>query len=279
MANRACGRAAALLGAVLCLTLSVPATAQLGANGGQFGANARRTAPKNYASVLKTIAADMATHYNVRIVVDPAIFIIVQPKKPDATLTVDKAMDALAATAKDLAWRRVYLSQAQGDVVPAADKLAAAVRALDQVEQTGFVLENPLTAKATTFVKNWAVTPNFADDLTASQFNTRPLYVLYTTKAFSDGRTPQERLADLQRQSMEMMLSMDPDQIADSVQQGFNMLMSLDPDTRARIMGMQMQAGMKMFQSMTPEQRQEMMQMGMQMFQGLQGGQGAPRRP
>src|SRR5579872_1120248 len=90
-----------LAGAVLAvapgLTLGLPAaTAQLAPNGGQYQGSAR-PAQKNYLTALKTITADMAKRYNARIVVDPAIFLTIQPKTPDASLTVDKAMDVLAA--------------------------------------------------------------------------------------------------------------------------------------------------------------------------------------
>lgn len=271
-----------LLTAAFSLALSVPfvpANAQL--NGGtQQRRNpnaARRPAPKNYITDLKTIADDLSKRYSVRVVVDPALFIATPPKAPAENLSVEQAMSTLAVPLKDIAWRRVYFTQAQGNVVPAADRLAMAVRALDQVEQSGLVLENPTTKQATTFMKNWAVTPTFAADLTASQFAATPIYVIYAVNPADSGKSPMDKFSDLQRQSMEMMMNMDPDQMGEAMSRSMDMIMNMDPDTRSRFMGMQMQAGMKMLQNMTPEQRNELMQQSMKMFQ--QGGFGIPGGP
>ncbi len=265
-----------VLASGLALLSPVPADAQLnGANQNRRNQNARRPAPRNYLPELKTITEGVATRYGVKIVVDPSLFVSTLPKAPDTGLTADKAMDALVIDAKDASWRRVYLSQAQGMIVPAPEKLADSVRALDKLEQSGLVLENPLTGKATTYLKDWAVSPNFKEELAAGQFNATPIYVLYSQHANSL-KSPQEELADMQRRSMELMMNLDPDQMAEAMNQGMQMLMNMDPDTRSRFMSMQMQAGMKMMQSMTPEQRNQLLQQSMQAMQQSGGPFGPP---
>jgi hypothetical protein len=266
---------ASLIAATLGLPLfaAYPSAAQIRPAGRQGQAAARRPAPRNYLPELKAIVDGVATQYGIKIVVEPTLFIAAPPTAPDKALAIDKAMDALVLSAKDLGWRRVYLSTAQGMVVPPAEKLVESVRALDKIEQLGVVLENPATHKATTYLKDWNVTQSFKDDLTSGQFSPTPIYVLYSLKP-NGGKLPMDELADMQRRSMEMMMSMDPDQMAQAMDQGVQMFMNMDPDMRNRFMGMQMQAGMKMFQNMSPEQRNQLMQSVMQSFP--QGGFGAP---
>jgi hypothetical protein len=281
MRNRGVGRLAALLAAGFGIAFSLPAGAQ-GNNvqnrGG--GVTARRPAPKNYIGELRDLAESMGKQYQTRIVVDPAIFVTSKPVAPDANLAIEKAMDALAGQVKNTAWRRVYLKQGAGAALPALVKLADAVRSLDRVEQSGIVLENPATRRATTYVKDYAVSPSFKEELTNGQFSADPVYVLYSTglAAGAGGTTPQERMQNLQREQMELMMQMDPDQVAQAMQQGMQMFMSLDPQTRSQFMGNMMRAGMQMFMNMPAEQRQELMQSIFQTFQqgGVFGGPGGP---
>lgn len=270
---------AALLAVGLCAAM--PAGAQLnGYNraGQNRGALNRPANHPNFLTDFRATAEAVGKRYDVRVVVDPAIFVGVRSKMPAPDLTVDKAMDALVAEGKNIAWRRVYLTKAAAAALPAADKLAESVRALDKVQQTGLVMENPLTKRATTVVKDWPVTDTFANDLTSNQFSATPVYVIYAPVASEEGRSAKERLAELQKESMDLMMSMDPQELSDAMGSMMQTVMNMDPQTRARFMGMQMQAGMQMFQNMTPEQRNELMQSAMQAFQ-QGGGPGGGRRP
>jgi hypothetical protein len=269
-------RKGALLAMGMSLTLCVPVTAQVNRNNTQNRGvlNQRRPAPKNYNAELKLIAENVAQRLNIRIVVDPALFVAAAPKAPAEAQTPEQAMAALVATLKEASWRRVYLTQAQASAVPAAAKLAASVRALDQLEQSGIVLENPQTKKATTYVKNYNVSPTFNEDLTAGQFSPTPIYVIYSTNPFASAMSPQDRMMDLQKQQMEMMMNMSPEEVGEAMSRGMQLWQN--PATRQQMMGTMMKAGMQMFQNMSPEQRNEMMQQSMQIFQQSFGGQGGP---
>jgi hypothetical protein len=269
-------RATMVAASISLVSLAVmPASAQIVPAGGNRGAQAaRRPAPRNYLPELKKTAAAVGTEYSVNVVVDPYLFVATMPTAPDKGITVEKAMDALTHAATQLSWRRVYLAKSQAGVIPPPEKLVDTVRALDKVEQTGLVLENPATQKASTLMKDWNVTQTFKEELASAQFSGTPIYVLYSQKP-GGGKPPMEELADMQRRSMEMMMSMDPDQMATAMDQGIQMFMNMDPDTRTRFMGMQMQAGMKMLQNMSPDQRNQLMQSAMQSFQqsgGFPGG-------
>ena len=269
--------------AVSILITALPATAQLGGqNGGQSQFNRQQQRPqrRNYLPELKTIVEAIAKKADARIVVDPALFVAANPTAPAASLTVDKALDQLSSGIRNSAWRRVYLKASQAAVLPPAEKLAASVRALDQLEQTGLVLENPAAKKATTFVKNYDITPSFADDLQAGQFAPTPVYVLYSLTSKPEAQTLGERYADLQREQMQMMMQMTPDELSESMNNGLQMFMNMDPNVRQQMMGTMMKAGMQMFMNMSPDQRNQLLQ---GIFPGgLPGGGGGfqpPRRP
>ncbi len=290
---------AGLLGAAAWLSLAVPATAQFGGTGqgygpagqnrqgygpagqnGQGGQMGQRQPPKNYLAELKTVADDVAKRYQVKIVVDPAAFVAATPKIASNATTIETAMDSLAKQVRGGTWRRAYLNQTQANTVPAPEKLVDVVRALDRVEQSGIILENPATKRATAYMKNYAVSSTFKDDLAAQSFNTAPVYVLYAA-AEAGGTPDMDRFMDLQRQQMDMMMRMDPDSMARAMQNSMNMFMSADPQTRQQFMGNMMRSGMQMFMNMPAEQRNALMQEAMrnaqQMFGG-QGGQGQPGR-
>src|SRR5438874_13111001 len=114
MKTRWIGGGAALLAVGLSLALPTSAGAQ-GAPLNRPGGLTRRTGPTNFLPNLKEIADQLAKRYNTRIVVDPAIFVTIKPAVPDASLSVEKAMDALATSAKQVAWRRVYPTQSQAN--------------------------------------------------------------------------------------------------------------------------------------------------------------------
>jgi len=251
-----------------------PALAQGPAGAGQQN----RQQAENFAPDVKAIADDAAKRYSATIVVDPGLFVPTKPVPLPNDWTLAQTMDGLAKMARGLTWRRIYMAQPQANqpaVIPPAEKLVDSVRALDKVENSGIVLENPATHQATTYVKNWAVTATFSNDLTTSQFSNTPIYVLYSP--VPTGLAAKQRLLDLTRESMSMMMGLNQDDLNDIVNQQMQMFMSLDPTTRAEFMGMQMRAGMAMMQSMPPDQMQALIQQATQIFQ--QGGGIGGKKP
>lgn len=264
------------------LIAAVPAAAQLGGGQGSSpgqlnrGGNRlqQRPRPKNYLTELKAIADAFAKKSNVRIVVDPALLVSGNPSTPADGLAVDKALDLWTGAIRNSAWRKVYLKASQATVLPPADKLAASVRTLDQLEHSGLVLENPTTKKVTTYVKNYDLSPTFADDLQAGQFAPAPVYVLYATNPSVDSMPAEERFADLQRQQMAMMMQMTPDELTQAMSNSMQMFMNMDPQVRQQMMGTMMKAGMQMFMNMPADQRNQLLQG----FGGFPGAGGAPPR-
>ncbi len=265
------------------LTLSVIAPssgAQLNRpQAGQRQAQQRRPAKKNFAAEFAAIAVDLGKTLNARVVVDPLIFVINKPSAPKDE-TIEAALNTLTTGMKNVAWRRAYLNQAGGGGVSNPAKLAAAVRAMEMVEQSGLVTENVATRRASTLIKSYEVTDTFKEDLAASKFGPEPIYVIYSTASDSfAGMTAEEKFQDLQRQQMEMMLQMNPDEMAQAMTGSMNMMMNMDPAARSQMMGSMMKAGMQMFQNMPADQRNALMQDMAGMMQGAFGGGGPPRRP
>jgi hypothetical protein len=266
------------------------------------GAQARKQA-KSYTAELAAQAEKLAAAHDVRIAVDPSIFVPTPPKEIAPKDSADATVAALCAGLKDVAWRKVYLlqSEARGQMRP--ERLAAIVRALDLIETGGLVLENPATRRAMSLQKNLPVLPGFGDELRQRQFDPGGIYVIYSTIGGGFGQSVEDRFLDLQRQQLELMMQLDPDALAETFAKGMQMWSSLDPQTQSRLFGNMMQAGMQMFMkmdpavrtnliggmmrssmemwaNMPPDQRakltQEMMQMGQQLGNDLRAGGGRP---
>jgi len=276
------------------------------------GASAQKPAqlpqpPKSYTTELTALAERIGKDFQVRIVVDPAVFVPVPPTDPGEIKSVDEAMVKLLGYTKTAAWRRVYLTRSEATSGIPAAKLAAMVRAIDSLQTGGLVIEDPGTRRACSLQKNLPVMPGFSDELVSLSFEPTPVYVLYSTLGGGSGGTLQDKLLDLQRQQYELLMQMDPDTLASAMSQSMQMLMALDPQTRSRIMGNMMQGSMRMLTQMDPRTRnemvagmirtsmetwnsmpeqdrkqftQEMMRMGQELGQqfGQQGG-GMPGRP
>jgi hypothetical protein len=261
--------------AVACaLSLSLPALAQQGPGAG--------STKRNYNTELKSVAEGLGKRLNVTIVVDPFLAVAAKPIEPNAA-RIEEALDALVAGMKGATWRKAYRQQAEANAVPSADKLCAAVRALDVLEQTGLVVENNRTRRATLYSKDFPVPANFADELQGQRFTTTPLYVIYATStgASAGGATTADRFFDLQKQQMALMMEMSPEQMAQAMSQSMQMFMNMDPGTRSQFMGNMMRAGIQMWSSLPADQRQQMVGQLMQNAQQAMGqaGQGGGRRP
>lgn len=235
--------------------------------------------PRNFAREFRDVAEQLGRRFEARVIVEPTIFVAAAPRAPQDASDIEAGLNTLVGQARGLSWRRVYLPRASsGSVAP--DRLAAALRAMEAVEQSGVVAVNPATRRASSFVREFPVGQQFTQDLEAQQYSTTPLYVIFAATAAADAsRLPaQQRMLDLQRQQMELMMQMSPEQMAEAVNQGMQMYMSLDPQVRQQMMGGMMRAGMQMFMNMPPEQRQHLIQEAMGNMQGMfgPGGPGGP---
>jgi hypothetical protein len=103
------------------------------------------------------------------------------------------------------------------------------------------VIENAATRPVTTYRQS---APLDLAQREAQRLDPRPVYLLYNPLPSARGETRGQRLADLQRQQMALMLRMDPVQVASSMQQLIHAYDAADQETRSRLMGLPMAAAM-----------------------------------
>jgi hypothetical protein len=278
----------------MALLASLPAMAQR-----QGSSNRPQQAPRSYTAEFTALADKVAAALQVRIVVDPSVFVPAPPQEPQTLDSPDATIAAMVAGLKDTSWRKVYLQKSETSASLRPERLAAMVRALDTLETGGIVLENPATRRAVSVQKNLPVLPGFRDELRERKFDEAGIYVIYSTVGGGLGGSIEDRFLDLQRQQLELMTQMDPDALADTFAKGMQMWASLDPQTQSRLMSNMMRAGTQMFMrmdpaaranlvggmvrsgmemwaNMPPDQRARMMQDMMQLGQQLQGQMGGP---
>jgi len=264
------------------LVSAAPGWAQVrGAPNRNLAAQRRQVqAPRNFAKEFRDLAEQLGRKFDAKVLVETTIFVPTAPKAPQDASNIEAGLGGLVSQVKGLSWRRVYLPKMVASAGVSPDKLAAALRAMESVEQSGIVAVNPSTRRASSLVKEFPVGQQFTEDLEAQQYSTTPVYVVYAAPGAGDasGLPAQERMLDLQRQQMQLMLQMSPEQMAEAVNQGMQMYLSLDPQVRQQMMGGMMRAGMQMFMNMPPEQRQQLIQEIMGNMQGMfgPGGPGGP---
>jgi hypothetical protein len=198
----------------------------------------------NLTGVWKAAATALAKRCQAVVVIDPSVVATVPPADLDADLPITQALDTLVAPQPGIAWRRLYLSEAQLKHARRAESAAAlstAVRTLEGLACGNLVVEDSATQRATFFVHSTLVS---AAELETEKLSPRPVYMLYSTAPDTRGDTLEQRFGHLQRQQMALMLQMDPSQMARSMEQLIQSFDSADAVRRARLMGLPMAAAM-----------------------------------
>ncbi len=150
--------------------------------------NAQQSENHTLGAVLSTLAA----HAGATVMVERPMdgWDASQFTAPD----IDRAGEMLTTAFPELRWRKVYLRPGER---PTAEKLAAWLRALDQVESAGLVLTDTKGAKMTYLARDVPVEPGYFDNMADRKvaFDPTPVYVLYareaTRSARADGAAPQ----------------------------------------------------------------------------------------
>jgi hypothetical protein len=228
-----------------------PPAGAAGADGAARSAQPRRaptpTAPANHAGELRALAAALAARDDATLLLDPELFLALPPTSPPADLPIEEALQTMTAPLSGIAWRKLYLTDAQLKTVkraPGTEKLVAAVRALEHLESGDLALEDAATGSVTTYLKNPPLSPSFDTERAAWKLSDRPVYLLYSTTPAARGGTLLERFAHLQRQQMALMLRMSPDEMANAMEQIRQAYPSADPARQIRLMGLPVMAGM-----------------------------------
>ena len=232
-------------------------------------------APTTRAGELAAIAAKLGDRLQARIIVDPAVTVLAPPKAPGADADADAALSALAAQVRNGVWRRVYLPNVAGTDV-SAEKVVAAARALEALEHSGVVLENPRSRRLTSYLKNVPIPDNLEETLEQQRFNIRPIYLI-TATGVTESRPTVARAAEMQRQMTQIMLQMSPQEVSQVVAGSMQGLMNMDPQTRLQMASAWLTGIRLALRGMSPQQQHQLM-MEIQQFAPQMVGPGGMMR-
>src|SRR5438093_212405 len=101
------------LGFVLCLSSPAPGAPPHRGKRGDARCSAEGSLDR-----LRQIAASLAARGKVTVVIDPAIAPAIPPRVPPDDLPIAQALDAALAPLRHVAWRRIYLTPEQREVLP-----------------------------------------------------------------------------------------------------------------------------------------------------------------
>ena len=134
--------------------------------------------------------------------------------------------------------------------------------------------------KISTLKKDNAPISDLNTELTAQKLDKTPVIVLYfSSKNVTDlalGQPAANKLGDIQRQQMQLMLQMDPNQIANATKNSMSMMMNLDPNTRVQMMVGTATGFIQMMQSLPPDQRRQFFTDMRQTFTQMRGQMQGP---
>ncbi len=221
---------------------------------------------------------ELAQKFSVKIVVDPALTMRVRPSTAES---LEKALDELVSQVSGAVWRKVYTNKVLGAELR-DDQILSATRAMLTIDLGGVVVVDPRANTFNFYGSNYPVSEGFEQSLEQMQpvFNTKPVYVVLSLRAPSTTQnlrgTFQEQYAQLQRQMIDLLMRMSPEERRFALQQGFYAWMNASPELRNQLIFEGMRLSFEYWQSLPPEQQREMIEMGRRWFeQWFQGNGGS----
>ena len=176
--------------------------------------DAATTTLQNHLDTLREIAATLAKRYDIRILIDPTLFVPTPPARPSTEQTLLQALDLLTRSIPDSAWRAVYQKPpTAASPTLSARSLAATMRLLDPMPPALLHLENAASRQSVTLQSDLTAT-EFPAKVTAHHFTSRPTYILYAIHDETDhSLSVAQRLGLLQKQQMEQLLNLNSSQM------------------------------------------------------------------
>jgi hypothetical protein len=199
----------------------------------------------NHLSELREAARTLSRRYGAPFLVDPEIYLTSHPRLPEPELAADGAGAALSGSVHGVAFRALYLPKSVRDDLEHFDvaRLAAGVRELTTAPPVTSLFEDG--AGPPLLLRGDLRKPQEIDaELERSGFSRQLVYLFYSTTPSGRGATYVERLADLQRQQMRLLLKMNPDQLSGLMEQQLQTYQAADPQTRNSILSLPVMAWM-----------------------------------
>jgi hypothetical protein len=230
-------------------------------------------------ATLESVARQLARRTGRSIVLDSTAKPTTPVTLAGEAATLDEALTRVTVPL-GFSWRKIYLPGREGEWT--GDQVRAAARALEGMEGTGVIMEDPSLGKATLFMRSVPSAPDFETKVHATWPQMRPYYLISNPRAArhdaarkepaaarKPGAPTPEEFAALERQRMEMFLRLTPEQRAAATAQAMDVFLQADPTVMQEMMQSGMQAWLQSMQQMTPEQRQQLFQRSMQMMQSI----------
>jgi hypothetical protein len=213
-------------------------------------------------SQLTTITSRIAARHRVRILVDPELQAPRELRAPADELPVDQALDALRSRIDGAGWRRIRLP-GRTAATPDAARLGAVIRILDRLAPGHLEIDLPERDEVIRFAR--ASAPAGPPPPPAT--GTSELFILYHASSTSDGRSPEARVAELERQQLALQGA--DEHLPIGVGQLLQLMQTLPPDQVKQLAGSTVEASHRLWDATPPEQRRSMMQRTMEVLQPL----------
>jgi hypothetical protein len=194
---------------------------------------------RNYLPELRSAAAVASRKYSCNVLVDPTIFLSTQPdvKSPNSII---EALDGLTSSRAEVSWRAVYLPLGTDLKDILAGDLARIVRWIEFRERGKVIVRR--RDSVTTMETDRQAPLDLRAMFQELGLREKPVYLLYSPAGRAG--SVEEQFAALQRDQMERMLQMTPDQLGTAMEQAGQLYLSADPSSRDRMMGLPVMAGM-----------------------------------
>jgi hypothetical protein len=207
-------------------------------------------------ATLSQFGADLSRRYQATVLIDPELSIIGDAVRIDSSAGLEATLDRLTGKLPRSAWRRVYLPRTGPEPSPA--RLAASVRALDGISLQAITIENRVSGREATLLKDVSVRTVEAGELRSGEFRPQPIYLVYSESSTSDGMSARERFLK-EQEELAALTEGSPELQNALTAQSMLWWQRLDPADLRPLMEKVGKSGAQAWDSVDSGQRQEMM--------------------
>ncbi len=208
-------------------------------------------APANYKPQLDAIARKLGVEYDAMVVVEPSLILFAAPARPATPAAntrpadLQSTLDSLTSEIHALEWRRVYLPAGTVLTRGFTDKLAMEVRRVDALKDAGLTVMPQANTPGRTLEQfnNFGDSVGAARSLSSAGLGARPIYLIFRRLGDEEGALS-ARYASLLKRQMEMLLSMNADQLGEVLDQAIQTYQSADGSAKMDVMGLPSMAAM-----------------------------------
>ena len=192
-------------------------------------------------AALDETAAKLAAESKTHVVADPDVRGAVTLSLK--SISLEKALDVIC-TNSGLAWYMVKIDL-PADAEPDAREIARVVRVLATMGPTTFIAEQPAGTPLGQIERSGA-SPAAGSPVEVKDLTTVYLLTSADLKTPPKPPTRVDRMMDMQKESMQLMMTMTPEEMAEIMQRGMDMFMKMDPQQKAAMMNQSLNAITKM---------------------------------